>query len=151
MKFSAKHPAGQAYELSREEMHQPEMIRQLGINKLWMVKNGSEWIPMGEFLALPAGQLQKSQAADPLLAAGAPWSPGSVFALVLRLLGLYLVFEVFRSLLNDISGLLTTPEVIPTPWLVVLPIALSYGAYLIVGLYLLAGPRALLAWIFRPA
>jgi hypothetical protein len=157
MKFLAKHPAGQTYELTREEMQQPRVIAQLGINDSWTVEESGQWIPLATFLGLPIGQLQASPpnlgllAAGSLLAAHAPWSPGSLFALVLRLLGLYLVFEVFRSILNEISSLLTATEVLPAPGLVLIPVAISYGCYLVVGLYLLAGPRALLAWIFRPA
>jgi|GEM_PF-2994565 len=163
MKFLAKHPAGQIYELTREEMQRPALISELGINELWTVNHSGEWIPMATFLGLSGGQFQPAQpntsglpnlatlAAGSLLAASAPWTPGSLFALILRLLGLYLVFEVFRSLLTEISSLLTILEAVPTPDIALLPIAISYGFYLIVGLYLLAGPRALLAWIFRPA
>jgi hypothetical protein len=163
MKFLAKHPAGQTYELTHAEMQHPALISELGINELWTVHHGGEWIPMATFLGLSGGQFEPAQpnisdlpslgtlAAGPLLAASAPWTPGSLFALILRLLGLYLVFEVLRSLLAEISGLLATPEALPTPGTALLPIAISYGSYLIVGLYLLAGPRALLAWIFRPA
>jgi hypothetical protein len=52
MKYLAKPPNGPVYELSREELTNPRVVRNLSINQTWVIKNFDRWIPIHQFLQL---------------------------------------------------------------------------------------------------
>jgi hypothetical protein len=89
MKYTAKHPDRAAYDLSREEMVSPQVIQELLINDEWIVRVGQRWVPMKEFLT---GAVAESVESLPDPSAGdAAWTPMTVFSLILRVTGLFVL------------------------------------------------------------
>jgi hypothetical protein len=154
MKYMAKHPVEAAYELSREELKSSRVVEQLRINQSWIVNVGGEWIPLLEFLGMSGNELHAKPTtdysmADALLAPRAQWTPGSIFSLVLRLLGVFLLFEVFRGGVSLVSGIVATSEPpVHVPWPLSWASVITLGCYLAAGFYLVLGSRALVAWVF---
>ena len=110
MKYATKHPDGTTYYLTFEEMQSPQLIKQLNIDSSWTVKDGEKWVSINAFI-WEQNQKQNLQptkkttlSTDNLLAADAPWTPGSVFGLVVRLVGLYLIWHGTNGFVDLVSG-----------------------------------------------
>lgn len=156
MKFTAKHPNGPAYDLTPEEMEDPAVVRKLGIDDSWLVLVGTEWISITRFLAKPAAERAvppAPPAAKPeavSLSANAPLTPGTLFALALRLAGAYLLLQVTLSVVGLASQMITQRH-LPAQFMEqfwIQAVVLQAGPAL-VGIYLITGPRALINWVFK--
>jgi hypothetical protein len=155
MKFMAKHPNGAAYELTREELQAPSVVQQLEINESWLVRVGTDWIPLPAFLRTAPDEINERKAAaadsrtDSFLAASARWTPASVFSLTLRLAGLYLLLQVFSGVVALISGVVISKDLpMPMPERVWPSAVIAYLCYLGLGVYLVLGARSFVAWVF---
>lgn len=156
MKFTAKHPDGPAYDLTPEEMENPAVMKNLGIDGSWLVLVGTEWISIARFLAKPASEFTVPPATLPAkteavsLSPNAPFSPGTIFALALRLAGAYLLLQVTLNVVRLASQLISQrnlpPQFMDQFW--IQAVVLQAGPAL-VGIYLITGPRMLVDWVFK--
>jgi hypothetical protein len=156
MKYTAQPPNGPAYELTREEMQNPTFIHKLKIDASWLVRVGSEWIPMVTFLEKPLVAfalppvIHETARTDALLSSEAPLTPGSLFALALRLAGAYLLLQVVLNIIRLLSQMVAqgrlAPEFMEQIWIqaVLLQIGPAF-----VGFYLITGARGLVLWVFK--
>lgn len=156
MKFTAKHPNGPAYDLTPEEMEDPAVVRKLGIDNSWLVLVGTEWISITKFLAKPASEFAvppatpASKTGGVSLSADAPLTPGTIFALALRLAGAYLVLQVTLNVIGLVSQMIAQRH-LPAQFMEqfwIQAVLLQAGPALI-GIYLITGPRLLIDWVFK--
>jgi hypothetical protein len=155
MKFMARHPNGAAYELTREELSAPNVVQQLQIDDSWTVRVGADWVPLPAFLRTAPDEISERTAsvansrAGAFLAASARWTPASVFSLTLRLVGLFLLFQVFSGTVALISGVAISKDLpLPMPDRVWPSAVIAYLCYLGLGVYLVLGARSFVAWVF---
>jgi hypothetical protein len=160
-KYTAKHPDGTTYELTLEEMQSPQIIQQLQIDSSWSVKMGEKWESFNAFLweqnqkqthkpvkSADGATLPKSKLAMEI---DTQWSPGSVFGLAVRLVGLYLALkgaEGFVTLVVGFSDIsMNARGGVPAPSIgnLFFKGALVNTAYLVLGLFLVRRPHTLVS------
>lgn len=154
MKYTTKHPDGATYDLTIEEMRMPHLVQQLQISSLWKVLVEGEWMALPAFLESKGQTMCSEQGATSqenlanMLSAEAPWTPGAVFGMIVRLLGLYLVWIGFHGWM----GIWLSPFSTDAPMKVLLSIVFGlispFGLYLLVGLYILLRPHRLVSIVF---
>ncbi|MBT5927455.1 MAG: hypothetical protein HOH33_12635 [Verrucomicrobia bacterium] len=164
MKYTIKHPNGTTHDLTIEEMQSTQLIQQLQIDASWSVKDGEIWVSLNAFLweqtqkqnQQPTKKPNKKDNAwrNALLAADATWCPGSVFGLVVRLLGLYFIWHGTEGFVDLITGF--PPIIVPSLRGITVPptnprfitvLLISIG-YFITGLYLIRKPHDLVSLAF---
>ena len=158
MKFLIKKPNGPAYELTRAQMNDTDVVRQLSIDETWKVRVGSEWISLPDFLGMPASRVQEviglasKCATDSALEPDASWTPATVISVIVRLWGIYFLYLFASGVVAGISiCFFASRELSRLPGGAVLAALFLHTCYLVAGIYLASGARSPIRWAFRPS
>ncbi len=166
-KYTAKHPEGAAYDLTREEMVEPKTVRSLGISEVWVVRVRDQWVPIRDFLSggVSGNLAASSMAASPVAGttgtagptyqpedADALWTPITVFSLALRLLGVLLFIWVVCQVISGLGWLLMESDArrfLPALPAGVIAMAVVQNLFLLLlGGYFIQGAPGLVRWAF---